>query len=142
MIQSSNTNTYKTQVAVIGAGITGCAIARELSRYSIETLVLDREADVGWGTTKANTGLIHPGYAGEEGTLRLSLSRKGQKLFVKNAEELSIPIKPPNTKAKINRIIICCTVNIISSSTLLNLKVRLNFQIQIGNYSSSIKLVS
>ena len=51
----------KTQIAVIGAGITGCAIARELSRYTVHVLVIDKEADVGWGTTKANTGLIHPG---------------------------------------------------------------------------------
>ncbi len=83
----------KTRIAVIGAGITGCAVARELSRYKIKTLVIEKEADVGWGTTKANTGLIHPGYAGDAGTLRLSLSRKGQQLFVKNAEELSIQIK-------------------------------------------------
>ena len=84
----------KTQIVVIGAGITGCAIARELSRYTVHVLVIDKEADVGWGTTKANTGLIHPGYAGEEGTLRLSLSRKGKELFTKNADELSIPLKP------------------------------------------------
>ncbi len=93
MMSLSNTDIIKTRIAIIGAGITGCAIARELSRYSVQTLVIEREADVGWGTTKANTGLIHPGYAGEEGTQRLSLSRKGQQLFVKNAEELSIPIK-------------------------------------------------
>jgi glycerol-3-phosphate dehydrogenase len=92
-MQSPNKNIIKTRVAVIGAGITGCAIARELSRYSGSIMVIDKEADVGWGTTKANTGLIHPGYAGEEGTLRLSLSCKGKQLFVKNAEELSIPVK-------------------------------------------------
>jgi glycerol-3-phosphate dehydrogenase len=83
----------KTQVAVIGAGIAGCAIARELSRYKLDVAVLEKEADVAWGTTKANSGHIHPGYAGYEGTLRLSTCRAGQILFLKNAQELSIPVK-------------------------------------------------
>ena len=85
-------NTIKTTVAVIGAGITGCAIARELSKYKVDALVIEKEADVGWGTTKANTGIVHPGYAGDRGTLRLSLCRRGHILFLKNAEELDIPI--------------------------------------------------
>jgi len=85
-------NYIKTTVAVIGAGITGCAIARELSRYKVDTLVIEKEADVGWGTTKANTGIVHPGYAGDRGTLRLALCRQGHILFLKNAEELDIPI--------------------------------------------------
>ena len=82
-----------TGIAVIGAGITGCAVARELGKYNLDVTVIEREADVGWGTTKANTGLLHPGYAGDKGTLRLSLCRKGCELFIKNAEELSVPIK-------------------------------------------------
>ncbi|MBM3710205.1 MAG: FAD-dependent oxidoreductase, partial [Actinobacteria bacterium] len=85
-------NYIKTTVAVIGAGITGCAIARELSRYKVDILVIEKEADVGWGTTKANTGIVHPGYAGDMGTLRLALCRQGHILFLKNAEELDIPI--------------------------------------------------
>jgi glycerol-3-phosphate dehydrogenase len=83
----------KTQVAVIGAGIAGCAIARELSRYKLDVVVLEKEADAAWGTTKANSGHVHPGYAGYEGTLRLSTCRAGQVLFLKNARELSIPVK-------------------------------------------------
>jgi len=83
----------KTQIAVIGAGIAGCAIARELCKYKLETAVIEKEADVSWGTTKANSGHIHPGYAGPAGTLRLSTCRKGQLLFLKNSEELSIPVK-------------------------------------------------
>ncbi len=89
----SKTNKVKTQIAVIGAGITGCAIARELSRYDLKVIVIEKEADVGWGTSKANTGLVHSGYAGHEGMSRLSLCKKGRDLFIKNAEELSIPIR-------------------------------------------------
>jgi glycerol-3-phosphate dehydrogenase len=87
------TEKVRTQVAIIGAGITGCAIARELSKYKLDVLVIEKEPDVAWGTTKANSGHVHPGYAGYEGTLRLSICRKGHVLFLKNAEELSIPVK-------------------------------------------------
>src|SRR5665647_2650454 len=93
-------NTIKADVAVIGAGITGCAIARQLSKYRLSTLVIEKEADVGWGTTKANTGLIHSGYAGEKGSLKLSLCHNGNMLFRKNASELDIPIK--NTGSLLN----------------------------------------
>ena len=93
-------NTIKADVAVIGAGIIGCAIARQLSKYRLSTLVIEKEADVGWGTTKANTGLIHSGYAGEKGSLKLSLCHNGNMLFRKNASELDIPIK--NTGSLLN----------------------------------------
>jgi glycerol-3-phosphate dehydrogenase len=80
-------------IAVIGAGIIGCTIARELSRFDKSVIVIDKEADVGWGTTKANSGIIHAGYAGDDSKLRFKLSHKGNVLFRKYAEELEIPIK-------------------------------------------------
>ncbi len=83
----------KADVAIIGAGITGTAIARHLSKYKLDIIVIEKEADVAWGTTKANSGLIHPGYVGEEGTLRLSTCHTGSVLFRKNAQELDIPLK-------------------------------------------------
>lgn len=85
-------NSLKADVAIIGAGITGCAIARELSKYKIRTIVLEKEADAGWGATKVNSGLIHPGYAGDEGTLKLKMCNTGSLLFRKNAQELDIPM--------------------------------------------------
>src|SRR4030066_2483943 len=93
-------NTIKVDVAVIGAGITGCSIARQLSKYRLSTLVIEKEADGGWGTTKANTGVIHSGYAGEKGSLKLSLCHNGNRLFRKNASDLDIPIK--NTGSLLN----------------------------------------
>jgi len=56
-------------------------------------IVLEKEADIGWGTTKANSGIIHAGYAGEAESLKLRLSPRGNKLFRKNAQELDIPVK-------------------------------------------------
>ncbi|GAG63974.1 unnamed protein product, partial [marine sediment metagenome] len=84
---------FKTDIAIIGAGAIGCVIARELGRYTKRVIVIEKEADVGWGTTKANGGVIHAGYAGERGSLKLSLSHKGNVLFRKYAPELGIPIK-------------------------------------------------
>ncbi len=92
----------KTDIVIIGAGIIGCAIARALSRYSKSVLVIDKEADVGWGTTKANSGIIHAGYAGEKNSLKLKLSHKGNKLFRKNAQDLDIPIN--NIGSMVNAI--------------------------------------
>ena len=56
-------------VAVIGAGVIGCAVARELSRRRARILVLERESDVGEGTSKANSAIIHGGFDAKPGTL-------------------------------------------------------------------------
>jgi len=83
----------KADIAIIGAGIIGCAVARDLSRYDTKVIVVEKEADVGWGTTKANSGILHAGYAGEPGSLKLKLSPRGNKLFRKYAQELGITVK-------------------------------------------------
>ncbi|MFW5800081.1 MAG: FAD-dependent oxidoreductase, partial [Spirochaetota bacterium] len=49
-------------VVIVGAGITGSCIARELSRYDMKVLVLEKENDVATGTTKANSAIVHAGY--------------------------------------------------------------------------------
>ena len=49
-------------VIVIGAGVTGCATARELSRYDLKAAVLEREEDVCCGTSKANSAIIHAAF--------------------------------------------------------------------------------
>ncbi len=54
-------------VIVIGAGVRGCATARELSRYDLKAAVLEREEDVCCGTSKANSAIIHAGYDAEPG---------------------------------------------------------------------------
>jgi glycerol-3-phosphate dehydrogenase len=95
-------NYIKSDIAIIGAGVIGCAIARRLSRYKNPVVVLEKEADIGWGTTKANSGIIHAGYAGEPESLKLRLSPRGNKLFRKNARELDIPIKEPGSLVNAN----------------------------------------
>ena len=84
----------KADVVVIGAGITGIAIARELSKYSINTVVVEKRRDVAFGPpTKANTGIIHAGYDDKPGTVKAQLCVKGNVLWRKIAEELGAPFK-------------------------------------------------
>ena len=58
----------KYDVVVIGCGVVGAAIARELSRYKIKVAVLEKEADVSFGTSKANSGIIHGGFHAAPGS--------------------------------------------------------------------------
>ncbi len=88
----------RLRVAIVGAGIVGCAIARELSRYeNLDVVVIEREPDVGWGATKANTGIVHPGHEEDpdQHPLRARLCVEGNRLWREWARELDIPIKFP-----------------------------------------------
>jgi glycerol-3-phosphate dehydrogenase len=80
-------------VAIIGAGVIGTAIARELSRYDLKIVVLDKENDVSAGTSKANSAIIHAGYDPEENTLMAKYNALGNKMFDAVCEELSVPFK-------------------------------------------------
>lgn len=76
------------RIAVIGAGVVGSLIARELSRYDAEILLFDREEDVGFGVTKANSGIVHAGFHDEPGTLRARFCVLGNALYPELAKEL------------------------------------------------------
>ena len=64
-------------VAIIGAGITGSAIARQLSKYDLKTVVLEKGIEVCQGTTKANSAIVHGGFDAQEGTLKAKLNVLG-----------------------------------------------------------------
>lgn len=78
-------------VIMIGAGVSGAAIARELSRYEGRFLVLEREEDVCAGTSKANSGIVHAGHDAKHGTLKARMNVRGNELMDKLSEELEIP---------------------------------------------------
>lgn len=80
-------------IAIIGAGVTGCAIARELSRYQARICVLEKGDDVCSGTSKANSGVIHSGFDARPGTLMAKMNVEGNKLIWKWAQELDFPVK-------------------------------------------------
>lgn len=75
-------------VAVIGAGITGSCIARELSKYKLNVCILEKENDVSCGTSKANSGIIHAGYDPEPDTLMAKLNVAGAELYPELAKKL------------------------------------------------------
>jgi len=80
-------------VAIIGGGVVGTAIARELSRYHISIVVLEKEAELAFGVSKSNSGIIHPGTQGTPGSLKGKLCVQGNALTRKLAKELEIDFK-------------------------------------------------
>lgn len=82
-----------TDIIVIGAGVTGCAVARELARYDWKVAVLERAADVCEGTSKANSGIVHAGFDAVPGTLKAKLNVEGNKMMEALSRELDFPFK-------------------------------------------------
>jgi glycerol-3-phosphate dehydrogenase len=81
-------------VAIVGAGVVGCGIARELARYPVRTVVLEAADDVGAGTSKANTAILHCGFDSTPGTLESRLVRHGHRLLTGYAGQVGIPLEP------------------------------------------------
>lgn len=80
-------------ICIIGAGITGSLIARELSRYKLKILVLEKENDVGNQTTNANSAIIHSGYDPVPGTLKAKLNVLGNAKYDQLTKELDVSFK-------------------------------------------------
>lgn len=80
-------------VIVIGAGVSGAAIARELSRFQVKACVLEKEEDVCCGTSKANSAIAHAGYDAEEGSLMAKLNVEGSRMLPELAKELDFPFR-------------------------------------------------
>ncbi|THB68939.1 MAG: NAD(P)/FAD-dependent oxidoreductase, partial [Spirochaetaceae bacterium] len=76
-------------VAIIGGGLIGCAIARELALFDVSVVVLEKSADVGRGASKANSGIIHGGYDARHGTTKAATSYRGNQAFDRLEEELN-----------------------------------------------------
>ena len=68
-------------IVIVGAGVCGCSIARELSKKQANILVVEKEEDVCCGTSKANSALIHAGYDAKHGTLMAKLNVEGSRLM-------------------------------------------------------------
>ncbi len=81
----------KFDVIIVGAGVVGCAIARELSRYRLRIAVLEKEKEIGQGTSKGNTGLIHSGVNADPSTLSGRLNLEANPLFDQLTDELAVP---------------------------------------------------
>ncbi len=80
-------------VIIIGAGVTGAACARELSRFQAKICVLEKEEDLCCGTSKANSAIVHAGYDATEGSLKAKLNVRGNQMMEELAQKLDFPFK-------------------------------------------------
>lgn len=80
-------------VIIIGAGVSGAATARELSRYKVNACVIEKEEDVCCGTSKANSAIVHAGYDAAAGSLMAKLNVRGNQMMEQLAKDLDFPFK-------------------------------------------------
>lgn len=81
-------------VAVVGAGVIGSLIARELSRYNIKIALVEKHNDMAMGTSKANSAIVHAGFDAKPGSLKAKLNVEGTALMPELCKALSVPFKP------------------------------------------------
>ena len=86
---------------IIGAGVSGSAAARELSRFRGNFCVLEKEEDVCCGTSKANSAIVHAGFDAPEGSLMAELNVEGNRMMGELSEELDFPFQ------RIGSLVIC-----------------------------------
>ena len=91
LLEKEITMTQTFDIAVIGAGVVGSAIARELSRYQLKVALVESAPDVGMGTSKASTAIWHTGFDAKPGTLEATLMRRSYALMDKYMPEANIP---------------------------------------------------
>jgi glycerol-3-phosphate dehydrogenase len=80
-------------VVIIGAGIIGASVAREISKYNLKVIVVDKGLDVASGTTKANSAIVHAGHDAGPNTIKGKLNAKGNSMFDNLSKELDFPFK-------------------------------------------------
>ena len=80
-------------VAIIGAGITGCSLAYELGKYNVKAIVIEKEHDVAVGTTKANSAIVHAGYDAKIGSLKAKLNVRGNERMEQLSKDLDFPFE-------------------------------------------------
>jgi len=83
----------KTDVLIIGAGVVGTCVARSLSRYKLNVILVEKEEDVGFGVSKANSSIVHAGFHERLGTKKASLCVAGNSMYERICQELDVPFK-------------------------------------------------
>jgi Predicted dehydrogenase len=139
----------KTDVLVVGAGAVGCAIARELTKYNVKVMVVDKNEDVGGDASKSNSAIIHTGYDASPGTLESELVVAANPMYDRITEDLDIPFariggilpafneeqfeKLPSFKEKAfkNRVY---DVEYLTREQLLDMEPNLNPEVMAGLY--------
>ena len=80
-------------VAIVGAGVVGSAIARELAKFKVSACVIEKDEDVCNGTSKANSAIVHAGFDAKPGTLKAKLNVRGNEMMDELSKELDFPFK-------------------------------------------------
>jgi glycerol-3-phosphate dehydrogenase len=91
-MEEKNMMEMNYDAAIIGGGVIGCAIARELARYDLSICVIEREEDVCSGTSKANSAIVHGGYDAVPGSLKARFNVEGNRMMGELSEELDFPM--------------------------------------------------
>jgi glycerol-3-phosphate dehydrogenase len=81
------------EVLVVGGGVVGCAIARELSKFCVKTAILEKESDVGMGASCRNSGVLHAGFKYAPGSLRAKVAVKGNAMMDDLCRDLKVKMK-------------------------------------------------
>lgn len=89
----SSLDKRKVDLLIIGGGIIGCAIAREMSKWNISVLLVDKEEDLSLHASSRNDGMIHPGFAVKPGTKKAEYNVRGNRMYTKVARELDVEFK-------------------------------------------------
>ena len=85
------TATERVQAIVIGGGVVGCAVLRELAQHGIEALLLEAEPSICEGTSKANSAIVHTGFDARPGTVEAAMLRRAAELWPALVDELGLP---------------------------------------------------
>ena len=96
----------KPDVLIIGGGIIGCSIAREISKYQLDILLIDKESDLGLHQSSRNDGMVHPGVIPKPGTKKAYYNVRGNEMFAEIAKDLNVHYETVGTYVMFeNRII-------------------------------------
>jgi len=144
-------------VSIIGAGVVGSAIARELSKYNLKVCLIEKEEDVGTGASKANSGIVHGGYVAKYGTLKGELCIKGNSMYNQLEKELNFGYRNPGAlvigfdEDDENRIkklyengvkIGCDDLEIIYGDKIEELEPHINKDVKVALYAKSVGVAS
>jgi glycerol-3-phosphate dehydrogenase len=144
-------------VAIIGAGVVGSAIARKLSRYSLKICLIEKEEDVAAGASKANSGIVHGGYAAKYGTLKGELCIKGNEMYEQLNKELNFGFRRTGAlvvgfsdedEKKIRELyenglkIGCSDLEIIYKDRIKEIEPYINEEVKVALYAKSVGVTS
>ncbi|SFC47413.1 NAD(P)/FAD-dependent oxidoreductase [Clostridium uliginosum] len=144
-------------VSIIGAGVVGAAIARELSKYNLKICLIEKEEDVATGASKANSGIVHGGYVAKYGSLKGELCIKGNSMYSQLEKELNFGYRNPGAlvigfdeedEKRIKGLyengskVGCNDLEIIYGDKIKELEPHINKDVKVALYAKSVGVVS